>query len=250
MCDRKRNVYATLGFLIVVMLMASLLAACMPMPVPIPIPLSTSGTPIVIVVVKPQAAPAAISTPQPEAETAVVEPSAASAEESAADQAEAPPASSIVEAAMEDAPVAIPHKYEGREDCGDCHEVGDGKHAAPASHEGYSDDLCLYCHAPEEGDAIAPPLPDDASPEFCLGCHGPYEELLERTVGILTDEDGGKANPHMYVPHDSTTITSCKFCHEVHSLPVIPAEIPQADTGYCFAACHHEQNFESCTECH
>jgi hypothetical protein len=167
----------------------------------------------------------------------MAEPSA----ETPADQSVAQPADTVG---------VIPHKYEGREDCLDCHEVGDGKHAAPDSHEGYSNDLCLYCHAPEEDDVIAPPLPDDASPEFCLGCHGPYEELMERTADTLTDDDGVKANPHMHVPHESTTITSCKFCHEVHALPVIPEEIPQADAGYCFAACHHEQNYEPCTECH
>jgi predicted CXXCH cytochrome family protein len=142
------------------------------------------------------------------------------------------------------------HKFVGREDCLDCHEVGNGKNAAPSDHQGFGNDYCLYCHSPGEADVAVPPLPEDASPEFCLGCHGPYEDLLDRTADTLTDEDGVKANPHVYVPHDSTTITSCKYCHDVHALSVIPEEIPKADAGYCFAACHHEENYEPCSDCH
>ncbi len=42
---------------------------------------------------------------------------------------------------------------------------------------------------------------------------------MAKTVDKL-DVDGVKANPHRYVPHDSTNITSCDACHSVHELPV------------------------------
>ena len=148
------------------------------------------------------------------------------------------------------APSAIPHKLERREACLDCHAV-DGREPAPANHAKYeTDDICLFCHMPEEGEASVPAQPDPVTKEFCLTCHGPFENLSALTADYVTP-NGEEANPHVYVPHDKTTILECKNCHQPHELPVQNIDdIPQASLQYCYAACHHEQNFEPCTKCH
>jgi len=275
MFNSKRNALISLIPLLVVMLLASLLAACTGRPVFIPIPVSSSGEPLVIVLATP--APPAATT----SETAI-EPAAKATAESTGEAvaeatteatteagAEAPAEEAAstdgsggeanvseaeeaaVAAVAEDLAPSIPHKYFGREECTECHEAGEGKHASPADHAGYTDDLCLFCHTPREDGIELPALPAEASPEFCLTCHGPYEDLQAATEDMIEDLDGVKANPHMYVPHDSDKILSCKNCHEVHELPVIaPDEIPPADADYCYNACHHEETFEPCADCH
>jgi hypothetical protein len=93
-------------------------------------------------------------------------------------------------------------------------------------------------------------VPETASAEFCLGCHGPFDKLAASTANYTT-ANGEKANPHVYVPHTSTTITSCDKCHAVHPLPVTaPGDIPKATVQYCYNACHHQENFTPCSQCH
>jgi hypothetical protein len=264
MFKSKQNALISLIPVLLVMLLASLLAACAGRPVFIPIPVSSNGEPVVIVLATP--APSVATTPETAtestAEATAAEAATEAAAEAAAEEAAATDNSgeeaalseadaAAVAAVVEDLAPSIPHKYYGREECTECHEAGEGKHASPADHEGYTDDLCLFCHTPREDDVELPALPEDASPEFCLPCHGPYEELQAGTEDMIEDLDGVKANPHMYVPHDSDKILACKNCHEVHELPVIaPDEIPQADADYCYNACHHEETFEPCTDCH
>lgn len=276
MFTSKRNAFISLIPLLIVMLLASFLAACGGRPVFIPIPVSSNGEPVVIVLATPAPPVATTSETATEAATteaateataeatieAVDEATAEATAEAAAEEAastddngEEADVSEAEEAAVaavaEDLAPSIPHKYFGREDCTECHEAGEGKHASPADHEGYTDDLCLFCHAPREDNVELPALPEEASPEFCLACHGPYEELQAGTEDMIEDLEGVKANPHLYVPHDSDKIISCKNCHDVHELPVITAdEIPQANADYCYNACHHEETFEPCTDCH
>jgi hypothetical protein len=249
------------------LLAALLLAACGSMPLLIPIPVSSNGEPVVIVLATPtlatedayEAAAALSSETLAAAEESAAE--AAATEEVATDEdseAVADPSEEAaagsddtVAVAAVDSRSSIPHKYVGREECTECHEAGKGKHASPENHAGYTDELCLFCHEPREEDIVLPELPEDASAEFCLPCHGPYEDLMAKTEDLVEDFDGVTANPHMFVPHESDKIVSCKNCHEVHELPVMASEeIPQADADYCFAACHHEQTFEPCTNCH
>jgi hypothetical protein len=244
MFNSKRTISTMLGAGLAATLLAALLAACGSVPVLIPIPVSSDGEPVMIILV----------TPTPAAGQAAADASdAAATEEAATEQAATEQAAEDVApvAAVVDAPSSISHKYVGREECTECHEAGEGKHASPENHAGYTDDLCLFCHAPREEDVARPSLPEEASAEFCLTCHGSFEELAASTEDLVEDFDGVKANPHMYVPHDSDKIAGCDNCHDVHELPIMhPEEIPQADAGYCFAACHHEETFEPCTNCH
>lgn len=150
----------------------------------------------------------------------------------------------------ETTPPVITHSVIKRPDCQDCHEVETGRVPAPADHRDRTDGVCLYCHLSEDGEVAPPPLPEVADVEFCLGCHGPFEELVARTEGAFVVEDV-VANPHMYVPHTSTKVFNCKNCHEVHALPVTASVvIQQADIGYCYLSCHHEEDFTPCISCH
>jgi hypothetical protein len=233
MFKNSRNRFVSLGSALVVMLLATFLAACGSLPILIPVPVASDGEPVVIVLVT--ATPAAVPDESAAAEDDEEE---AGSEEAAAGENE------------EIAALIIPHKFVGREDCTECHEAGEGKHASPADHAGYLDGICVYCHEPEEDDIAMTPLPEEASSEFCLGCHGPYEELMARTEELLVDEDGVTGNPHDFVPHDSDKIVECDNCHEVHALAAIPEEIPPVDADYCYLACHHEETFEPCINCH
>ena len=95
-----------------------------------------------------------------------------------------------------------------------------------------------------------PPVPEKPEAESCLGCHGPFEELAKRTAAYVTDH-GEKVNPHMYVPHDSKKITACNNCHDAHPMPVTsPGNIAKANVQYCYSACHHENDFTPCVQCH
>jgi hypothetical protein len=98
--------------------------------------------------------------------------------------------------------------------------------------------------------ASAPPVPEKPGVESCLGCHGPFEELAKRTAGYVT-EHGEKANPHMTVPHDSKNITACNNCHDTHPVPMTSQDkIAKASLQYCYSACHHENDFTPCVQCH
>jgi hypothetical protein len=85
--------------------------------------------------------------------------------------------------------------------------------------------------------------------EYCLKCHGPFEKLAERTKGYVTEWDE-KANPHVYVRHDTKNITECTECHDVHAIPIDPAvPVKKANVSYCYS-CHHAETLVKCTQCH
>ena len=144
----------------------------------------------------------------------------------------------------------LTHVLRGQEKCLTCHAVRTGVKAMPEDHRGRTVDLCLLCHATKEGNGVAQSLPEKAQTEFCLRCHGPFDALMKRTVAYVTDQ-GEKVNPHVYVPHQAGKITACGECHKVHALPVIQANsIEKTNLQYCYSACHHENDFTPCTQCH
>jgi hypothetical protein len=109
----------------------------------------------------------------------------------------------------------------------------------------------------ESAESAAPEAVSSASTEesavkdavYCLKCHGPFEKLAERTKDYVTEWDE-KANPHVYVPHDSTKVLECSECHDLHPIPfkkVEDARKPNVD--YCYS-CHHAQTLVNCNECH
>lgn len=84
---------------------------------------------------------------------------------------------------------------------------------------------------------------------YCLKCHGPFEKLVKSTQDYITEWDE-KANPHVYVPHESKTIVNCAECHEVHSLPFNASEYEnKANVNYCYS-CHHAETLANCNTCH
>ena len=210
-----------------------------------------------------------VATEEPAAEEEAVEETATeeaveeeAAEEEVAEEAaaeDAPAEDAVEEEAAEEeaseeeavavAASPIPHPLEKFEACDGCHDPASDEMLA-VNHEAMTNDVCVYCHMPEEGEAALPELPEKAETEFCLACHGPIEDLQASTADYVTEE-GLSGNPHMFVPHDSTTVFACSNCHDVHELPVTdPGAIESGDLNYCFAACHHERNFEPCTSCH
>jgi hypothetical protein len=146
----------------------------------------------------------------------------------------------------------LSHQVAGHEQCLSCHSAAKasaGAKAVPADHVGRTDDLCLYCHPAAEGAAVIPPLPEKPTSAFCLGCHGPFDALSKRSSEYVS-EQGEKANPHLYIPHDSKQIAKCVDCHDTHPLPVTePENIAKPGLQYCYS-CHHEENFEPCAQCH
>jgi predicted CXXCH cytochrome family protein len=84
---------------------------------------------------------------------------------------------------------------------------------------------------------------------YCLKCHGPFEKLVERTKDYVTEWDE-KANPHRYVPHNSTTIVECSECHDPHPIPFQKtADMRKPNVDYCYS-CHHAQTLVNCNQCH
>jgi hypothetical protein len=91
---------------------------------------------------------------------------------------------------------------------------------------------------------------------LCLGCHGPFDKVMEASAN-WTMADGKKLNPHRYVPHDSKLedeVPDCTHCHTAHPLDPLPAaksiDLSKLNEQWCYQACHHEKNFQSCKDCH
>ncbi|HWR11017.1 MAG TPA: cytochrome c3 family protein [Rectinemataceae bacterium] len=84
---------------------------------------------------------------------------------------------------------------------------------------------------------------------YCLKCHGPFEKLQKRTKDYVTEWDE-KANPHVYVPHDSKTIVDCTECHVPHAIPFKEsAGESKPNVNYCYS-CHHAETLVNCNTCH
>lgn len=94
---------------------------------------------------------------------------------------------------------------------------------------------------------VAEEGPKDAA--YCLKCHGPFEKLAQRTKDYVTEWDE-KANPHVYIPHDSKTIVDCTECHDAHAIPFKADEnLRKPNVQYCYS-CHHAETLVNCNKCH
>jgi len=112
----------------------------------------------------------------------------------------------------------------------------------------------------EAGAATASPKSQQAPPtaapkEACLDCHGPYDKLASDTAGYQAPS-GEKLTPHCYVPHttkEAKAIPACDNCHVPHAVPPTDEgikDLPKPQVQWCYATCHHENNFQSCKGCH
>jgi hypothetical protein len=115
--------------------------------------------------------------------------------------------------------------------------------------------VCLDCHEQavleqvhkEAKAGVTRLKPRKFSNELCFDCHvdnehTSYQEIIERTKDYTVD--GEKINPHD--PHAGLEEIEqeqleCRRCHKMHK------ESPGIE--YCYG-CHHERNFENCSECH
>jgi hypothetical protein len=94
-----------------------------------------------------------------------------------------------------------------------------------------------------------------ASKQACLNCHGPFDKLASATAGYVAPS-GEKITAHRFVPHDSKEakgIPECTNCHQPH--PAEPtasdlAALAKPEVQWCYATCHHKNNFEPCKDCH
>lgn len=252
---RRRPSLGSSTLVILGIILAMLMAACATMPplfvglnpaTATVVPLANTPTPV-----PPTVAPTAVPPPLAPTDTPMPEATA----ETAGTELPADNTDGNETEGSDGMPEQISHKVAGREECSQCHEVEAGREPSPASHAGWNDSVCLLCHIPSDGSVAALPLPVKASPDFCLSCHGPYDQLIALTanyvIGAGMRGEGLAANPHGFVPHESANIIECKSCHTVHPVPVISLdEIQKANTNYCFAACHHEDTFDPCSDCH
>jgi hypothetical protein len=66
---------------------------------------------------------------------------------------------------------------------------------------------------------------------------------------------GETTSPHRYVPHDSkaaSAIPECTNCHEAHPIPPPSGSIDlsKVTVNWCYGACHRQNNFTPCAQCH
>ena len=115
--------------------------------------------------------------------------------------------------------------------------------------------VCLDCHEQAVLDQVHKEAkagvtrlkPRKFSNELCFDCHvdnehTSYQEIIERTKDYTVD--GEKINPHD--PHAGLEEMEqeqleCRRCHKMHK--------KSPGIEYCYG-CHHERNFENCSECH
>lgn len=86
----------------------------------------------------------------------------------------------------------------------------------------------------------------------CLACHGPYDKLIENSVQFKTSL-GETIVPHQYVPHEEKMdIPECTECHKPHTIPLEDKStvVKPKDLKWCYANCHHQNNFQPCSDCH
>jgi hypothetical protein len=110
----------------------------------------------------------------------------------------------------------------------------------------------------QESNPAAPAPKTEAQPSQskCLGCHGPFDKIIAGSEKYVLPS-GEKINPHRFVPHDSKKeddIPECTHCHLVHPIDPLPAQgsvdLSKVSVKWCYEACHHEENFTPCKQCH
>ncbi len=98
-------------------------------------------------------------------------------------------------------PNVVPHDTADRAECLACHSGAlGGVPAAPASHEGRENDVCLVCHSADSPiqSAVPKAIPHDlAGREQCLMCHS----------GALEGIPVPPAN------HEKIDVKYCRLCH-------------------------------------
>ena len=97
---------------------------------------------------------------------------------------------------------AVSHELEDRGECLMCHNgMMEDTPGVPESHEGRTNQVCLWCHAPDSPMLTTQPKPishEVETPE-CLMCH---------TAGMMED------SPDVPTSHDGRGNEHCQMCHK------------------------------------
>jgi len=91
-------------------------------------------------------------------------------------------------------------------------------------------------------------------PEACLACHGgSFDKLIEKKTAHKA-AGGETINPHKYIPHNENkteNVPDCLGCHSQHTIPPKgKIDLSKVNIESCYLSCHHQQNFERCSNCH
>lgn len=106
--------------------------------------------------------------------------------------------------------------------------------------------------APSEAAPQEAAKPKKVEKAVCLACHGPFDDLAAATSDYKAPS-GETISPHRYVPHDQDQeIPECTLCHTPHPIPPDPNYKPKnpPKVDWCYATCHHMNDFQPCSSCH
>jgi len=96
---------------------------------------------------------------------------------------------------------AVSHDLEDKEECLMCHNgMMEDTPGVPESHEGRTNQVCLWCHAPDSPMLTMQPkaIPHDVEEPECSMCHN---GMMEGTPDVPTSHEG-RGNEH------------CQMCHK------------------------------------
>jgi hypothetical protein len=87
----------------------------------------------------------------------------------------------------------------------------------------------------------------------CFSCHS-YSKIREATAKYKASGDV-EVTPHQYIPHKDTEngdVPDCTECHQEHPFPLVDKSkvVKPKNIDFCYNACHHMNNLDSCTKCH
>ena len=102
-------------------------------------------------------------------------------------------------------PPVVSHEVERRNACLMCHRTGimEAVSDVPASHAGWTNEVCLLCHAPDSPmrNTAAPAVPHPVEErDQCMTCH---------EAGAM------EAIPDAPLDHEAINLEYCTICHEV-----------------------------------
>ena len=112
--------------------------------------------------------------------------------------------------------------------------------------------LCAYLsESVKFADAAAT---EAQSPAACLTCHGQSFDKLVDKKPFFKAPSGEIVNPHQYIQHNERKVENmpnCTDCHSMHPIPLKEKiDLSKVNVDSCFLSCHHQQNFERCSNCH
>jgi hypothetical protein len=87
----------------------------------------------------------------------------------------------------------------------------------------------------------------------CFSCHS-YDKIRDATAKYKASGDV-TVTPHQYIPHkdkEEGDIPDCTECHQEHPIPLMDKSkvVKPKNIDFCYNACHHMNNLDSCSKCH